>query len=278
MIGSTSIWLDGVRTSSLPLPDRALDFGDGLFETMLLHKGNPLFFKYHLARLALGLQILGIADCLKDVESQVAQAARATSVGRPWTAMRLSVLRGPGPRGYAPATNSVPRILIYASEIARDCTKIERHAVLNVSATRLSLQPRLARIKHLCRIEQVLAAMEAQNERVDESVMLDHTGHIGSVIAGNIFLVSNGKLLTPKLHECGVAGTRRQLIIEKWAPAIGLEVLETRLSLDDLFRADEVFYSNSLQTVRPIVQIGEHRWEFHETCESLFQCFLKDLP
>jgi 4-amino-4-deoxychorismate lyase len=151
-------------------------------------------------------------------------------------------------------------------------------AVLSVAELRLSDQPLLARIKHLNRLEQVMASVQAQSVDTEEAVMFDKAGHLTSVIAGNIFLVCHGELLTPVLVECGVAGTRRRLIIEKWAHEIGLKIRETRLSSAELFQADEVFYSNSLQTVRPIAKIGNKSWESHNVCKALFQRFLEELP
>lgn len=277
MSGLSAIWLDGTRIDSLPLPDRGLDFGDGVFETFLVHEGVPLFSEYHLERLRLGLIALQIPECILDAQSQL-EAAASTARGLQWSTLRLSVVRGPGPRGYSPSADSPPRIVIYVTGLERDCAKINQPAALCVAGLRLSDQPALARIKHLNRLEQVMAAIEAQGLNAEEAVMFDKAGNLISVIAGNIFLVSHGELLTPLLDECGVAGTRRRLIIEKWARDLGLKIRETRLTAIDLFQAEEVFYSNSLQTVRPIARIGDQNWERHNVCVALFQRFLEELP
>jgi 4-amino-4-deoxychorismate lyase len=129
----------------------------------------------------------------------------------------------------------------------------------------------------LNRLEQVLAAQQAQAEKVDECFVQDQAEQLVSVIAGNVFLVRDGELLTPVLVDCGVAGTRRSLIIEKWAPAIGLQVREARLTLADLQSAEEVFYSNSLQTVRPVARLGDKYWDNHGVCDALFRRYLEDL-
>lgn len=272
-----TIWIDGTRATSLPLPDRGLDFGDGIFETFLVREGEPLFSEYHLDRLRLGLRTLGIPDCLEAVRTQLAAAANEAGGQARWVILRLSVLRGIGARGYAPANTSTPRILIYASRMERDCEKLDQGAVLCLAKIRLAMQPLLARVKHLNRLEQIVAAAQSQSEGTDEGLILDQKGHLTSVIAGNLFLVCDGELQTPLLIECGVAGTRRRLIIEQWAPGIGLQVRETRLTMSDLLRAEEVFYSNSLQTVRPIARIGNRVWENHGVCEALFQRFLAAL-
>jgi 4-amino-4-deoxychorismate lyase len=270
-------WLDGIPTTVLPLPDRGLDFGDGLFETLLVHNCNPLFLNLHMARLAQGLQALAFSDCRAAAQQQIENVSSVIDKDWLWAALRLSVIRSPGPRGYAPAQSLEPRILISVTHIDRDCTKMSPAATMSVAKIRLSTQPALARIKHMNRLEQILAATQAQAEKVDECFVLDQTDHLVSVIAGNVFLVCQGELLTPLLDDCGVAGTRRRLIIEKWAPSIGLKVREAKLTLSDLQNAEEVFYSNSLQTVRPVSGLGDQKWNSHSVCEALFQQYLGDL-
>ena len=269
------IWLDGSPTATLPLPDRGSDFGDGVFETILVHQGALLFADVHLERLSLGLQVLAIPDCIAAARQQLDIVAVA--IHWRWAVLRLSVSRGSGQRGYTPSDNAVPRILISVSPLDRDCEKMMTAATLCFANIRLATQPFLAGIKHLNRLEQVLAAAQAKAEGVDEAIVLDQNGHIISVIAGNLFLVRQGKLLTPKLDNCGVLGTRRRLVIERWAPAIGLTVRETTLTLLDLQEAEEVFYSNSLQTVRPIARIGQQSWNSHGVCEAIFQRYQETL-
>jgi len=269
------IWLDGSPTATLPLPDRGSDFGDGVFETILVHQGALLFADVHLERLSLGLQVLAIPDCIAAARQQLDIVAIA--IHWRWAVLRLSVSRGSGQRGYTPSDNAVPRILISVSPLDRDCEKMMTAATLCFANIRLATQPFLAGIKHLNRLEQVLASAQAKAEGVDEAIVLDQNGHIVSVIAGNIFLVRQGKLLTPKLDNCGVLGTRRRLVIERWAPAIGLTVRETTLTLLDLQEAEEVFYSNSLQTVRPIARIGQQSWNSHGVCEAIFQRYQETL-
>lgn len=274
----SATWLDGEPTSVLPLPDRGLDFGDGLFETLLVHVGTPLFIDLHLERLALGLRALAFPDCMSAARQQIIDAAAVSAQENwHWAVLRLSVVRGCGARGYAPSTDSKPRILIYASKLDRDCRKMPTPANLSVAEIHLSKQPLLAHIKHLNRLEQVLAAAQAHADGVEECIVLDQANYLTSVIAGNLFLVRQGELLTPKLVDCGVLGTRRRLIIERWAPQIGLKVREVRMKMQDIQTADEIFYSNSLQTVRPVERLGAKRWNSHSVCEALFHKYLDEL-
>jgi 4-amino-4-deoxychorismate lyase len=270
-------WLDGLKISALPLPDRGINFGDGLFETVLVKGRCPLYRELHLARLARGLHALGMPDCIAAARRHIENAAIAIDANCDWSYMRVTVIRGSTARGYAPAPDSIPEILITTAPMLRDCTQMLAPAELAVADIRLASQPALALIKHLNRLEQILAAAQSHREGKDECIVLDQADHLTCVIAGNFFLVRNGTLVTPLLENCGVAGTRRSLIIDKWAPDLVMEVRETRLSLADLEDAEEVFYSNSLLPVRPVLTVGHRRWTRFEVCGALFQRYLEDM-
>lgn len=278
MVGITATWLDGTPVTALPLPDRGFDYGDGLFETLLLRRGRPLYPALHLERLQRGLTTLRFPPCLDAVERHLHQAAaEVAGFDWPWAALRITVSRGSGPRGYTPPDPARPRTLLTATPLARDPQQIAAPATLRLATVRCASQPALAGIKHLNRLEQVLAALEASEAGVDEALMLDQAGDLVSVISGNIFLVRDGSLLTPPLATCGIAGTRRRLILEQLAPACGLAVRETALGLKQLEQCDEAFYSNSLLGLRPIGRFGSHTWSSHPVCEDLFDRYCGEL-
>ena len=265
-----TIRIDGEPAVALPLPDRGLEFGDGLFETLILKEGRPLFPELHLQRLRAGLRALHFPDCLAAAATQLQSVADETSRSAPaWSVLRLTVTRGSGRRGYAPPARPRPRIIISVTPLERDATAALAPARLRVASVRWPFQPLLAGIKHLNRLEQVLAAREAQQSGVDEAVMLDQDGRVISVTAGNLFIVRDGTLYTPVLDRCGIAGTRRRLILERWAPALGLPVGEARIGLDELDSAEEVFYCNSVVGPRPVACLGDRRWRNHAVCEAV---------
>ena len=113
---SALIWVDGEPASALPLPDRGLDFGDGLFETLLLWRGVPQFKEFHLERLKAGLDTLGFPDCLAQAAACLTAAA-ASLEEYDWAALRLTVTRGAGPRGYAAPAEPTPRIIVTAAPL-----------------------------------------------------------------------------------------------------------------------------------------------------------------
>ena len=107
--------------------------------------------------------------------------------------------------------------------------------------------------------------------------MLGQDGSVVSVAAGNLFLVQDGILVTPSLETCGILGTRRRLVLERWAPALKLRVEESSVTLEQLAAAEEVFFCNSLTGLRPVGSLGESCWRSHPVCEALHGKFLEDI-
>lgn len=269
-------WLDGEPTASLPLPDRGLAFGDGVFETLLIERGSPLFLSLHLARLERGLAALGFA-AVPRVEAHIHDAAAsARSRDWPWAALRVTVTRGAGPRGYAPPVDTTVRVLVELNRLSHDAAEQQAPARLGIATTRVGRQPALAGLKHLNRLEQVLAAREAQQAGMDDMVMLDTREKVVGAVAGNLFLRRGDRLQTPVLDQAGIAGTRRRLILEHWASACSLAVEEASLTFADLASADEVFVSNSLVTVRPVAELSGQAFSDHSAARALFKRFCQE--
>lgn len=273
MSGLVVTWIDGVLAKSLPLPDRGLDFGDGLFETVLLVHGQPLYLNLHLQRLERGFRTLGFPDCVSLVKSQVAAILKSHSFST-MVAMRVTITRGAGPRGYTPPKMATPRVIITCSNLPDDdYRQIACPAHVSLASVRWGCQPDLAGIKHLNRLEQVMASVEKAAAGVDEVVMSGQDENIISVSSANIFLYADGALITPDLTQCGVSGTRRQLILESLAPALGLSTCVARVSEAQLEQADEVFYCNAVIGMRPVGKYASRTWESHEVCEALHKLY-----
>lgn len=277
MTTTTAVWVDGVQQAALGLPDRGFSFGDGLFETLLLRAGRPLFIETHIARLRRGLQVLGFPDC-SDVAVRYMQEAASDSAHFPWSALRLTVTRGEGPRGYAPPREVTPRFVAEVTPLDRDCSAFGPPLDLGLASIFLSRQPVLAGLKHLNRLEQVVAAEQLRAQGNEEGVLQDEQGHVISAVAGNLFLVRDGELRTPVLRECGVAGTRRELVMTQWAAAAGVPVREVALQVADLQAAEEVFYTNALWGIRPVARFGGVSWTQHPVTELLHRRYREDIP
>lgn len=247
-------WIDGIPADVVPVDDRGLNYADGVFETLLCRRGQILGAQLHETRLALGLSRLAFPNANSLAEAVFATAHQLLSgVGHSGVA-RLTVTRGSGKRGYKPDFDATPRsILVAQSDRVIDnpgvrCGRAETH---------WADQSQLAGLKLLARTEQVLAAGEAVAAGWDDAIMLDAREQVISSSRGNIFIITAGKVLTPDLARCGIAGTRRQLLIDSILPSLGSEAEVCSLSWDQLMMADAVVITNAVMGIAEVVAIGD---------------------
>jgi 4-amino-4-deoxychorismate lyase len=158
----------------------------------------------------------------------------------------------------------------------RDFKSQAKPAELILAQMRWGNQPALAGIKHLNRLEQVLASQERLRADADEAIMLDQAGNVVSVCAGNLFIITDNILYTPALVQCGIKGTRRRLVLEMLAPRLGIEMRETQVSLGLLKAASEVFYCNTVQGIRPVARFESSTWDNHPVCEKIHQLYVEE--
>ncbi|MDR5905429.1 aminodeoxychorismate lyase [Franzmannia qiaohouensis] len=230
----------------LPLDDRGLAYGDGLFETVLLRDGQPLLWREHLARLQRGAERLGFtAPDAETLRACCAEAPAGLAV------LKLIVTRGSGGRGYRPPAAPSPRLRWQLAAFApqperwRDGVRV-RHCRL-----RLGRQPALAGIKHLNRLENVLARGEWQDDAIAEGLLSDSHGQLVEATCMNLFWSRQGRLESPRLAHCGVAGTLRDALLST------LAISEVEADPEALLDAEAVWLGNSLQGVWPLVQLDD---------------------
>lgn len=248
-------WVDGIDADSVPLDDRGLAYGDGLFETMRVHRGNVPWWDAHWARLERGAQRLRLRlPGLRQVRDEAAAMFDDEPADDRGGVLKLIVTRGHGGRGYAPSAAAEPTWLL------------SRHAAPVAAAdglracwceTRLASQPLLAGIKHCNRLEQVLARIECIEAGVDEGLMRDLDGNVVSATSANLFVLRDGQWLTPLLDRCGVAGVCRAQLL----PA--LQAREARLDTAAIEAADAVFLCNAVRGILPLATLGARAWPAH---------------
>jgi len=126
---------------------------------------------------------------------------------------------------------------------------------LAISPIKLSLQPHLAGLKTLNRLEQVLIKNALQAEQSDDALVLDYNNNVIETSAANIFAIKNNKVISPRLDECGIKGVFLQFLCDK------LAIEFKTISVDELTQADAVFVCNSLMKIVPVKSIGEHYFD-----------------
>ncbi|MDH5182085.1 MAG: aminodeoxychorismate lyase [Gammaproteobacteria bacterium] len=242
-------WLD-------PL-ERGFQYGDGLFETMAVRQGELPHWLYHWERLVAGCERLNIP-----VPDQAALEDKITRLIRQQAkaVVKLIVSRGNSTRGYRIPPKQNPTQVLYLSPwLDYPAHYAEQGIHLKVCRTPLGMNPALAGIKHLNRLEQILARNEWQDEKFQEGVMLNTSGHVIEGTMSNIFWVKAGQLYTPDLTECGVLGITRQRVLEK-TKENGMDVRIVRQHIDSLYEADEVFMTNSLFGIWPVQSIEDRQY------------------
>lgn len=266
------IWVNGEPSATIPADDRSFQYGDGCFTTILTATGEPLDWALHTQRMQSCLDLLNIASPDWErvklwVEKAASSALRA--------GVKLHVSRGSGGRGYSPtgAHNVVVTISSFAYP-AHYLNWQQQGVSLGICPSRLGHSPLLAGHKHNNRLEQVLLKAEADKLGHQDALVLDIQDNVIETTMANLFWLKDEVLYTPNLSLCGVTGIARYKVLQE-AKAIGLTVNVADYVLADIMAADEVFMTNALLTVAPIINIdhqsfviGSKTRYFQETLTS----------
>lgn len=259
-------WINGRKGATIDHEDRGLQYGDGLFETMRVCGGRIRLLEYHLDRLYAGLRqlkIRGRARLALRRELVRVAALRNAAV------LKLIVTRGGGPRGYRPTGRGPCTRILALYSLPRSVVADEHKSVrVRVCATPLGLNPRLAGLKTLNRLESVIARSEWRDGRIWEGLMRDADENIVCGTMSNVFLRSGTSLTTPLLDRCGVTGVMRRFVLET-AGELGLRAVERRVRWQDLRAAEEVFMSNAVVGVRSVrlIEHGSERLRY-SACDA----------
>jgi 4-amino-4-deoxychorismate lyase len=244
-----SIWINGRRGTLIDCRDRGLQYGDGLFETMLVRRRRIRLLELHLERLTAGCRRLGLAVQAPGIERELARRARQCAEG----VLKLILTRGRGARGYRPSGDErCTRVLslhLLPAGPARG-----RPVHVRLCSTRLGINPDLAGLKTLNRLESVMARAEWRDERIWEGLMQDVEGSVVCGTMSNVFLRRGSTLMTPALDRCGVAGVMRRWVLEQ-AGDLRLRVWQGRLPVEAFRDAEEVFMTNAVAGVVPVGRI-----------------------
>jgi len=242
------VLVDGQAGDRVSALDRGLGYGDGLFETIRFLGADAPLWPRHVLRLEEGCRRLGLP--MPDPVMLLAEA-RAASHGLAGSVVRITLTRGVGARGYKPPGQPQPtRIVAAFDPPPHDAAAQTAGIRVRLCATRLGVQPLLAGLKHLNRLEQVLARAEWDDPAIGEGLLCDADGLVVSATAANLFAVFGGVLATPTVDRCGVAGVARAEILAVWPHAQARPIM-----LEELQRAEELFLSSSVRGILPVREL-----------------------
>ena len=246
--------IDGRADGMLAPLERGLHYGDGLFETIACLEGRPRLLGRHLERLAHGCERLGIGfpgrEALgREILAVAGEAQRAV--------VKVLLTRGAAvARGYAVAGSERPTRVTLRYRWESEDPALARDGVrVRIAQLRLGENAHLAGLKHLNRLEQVEARREWSDPGIAEALMFSSSGRLVSGVMSNVFLVEAGRVRTPRLDRCGVAGIMRAAVLRA-AARLGIAVEEAALEAGDLARAHEIFLTSALIGVRPVRELA----------------------
>lgn len=256
--------------------DRGLAYGDGCFETIRVARSRAPLLDRHLDRLARGAERLAITLPKESLRVKLEKALADTGDG----VIKIILTRGSGGRGYRVPEPQQPRLILQTLPLPA----IDEHCrsaglSLHLCHLRLASQPVLAGMKHLNRLEQVLARQETDRAGLDEGLLLDNQGCPVELTSMNLFARFADTLWTPPLTDCGVAGVMRDYLLDSLLPGRLDSLLpDGRLQLQighrplaALRQADEIFACNSVAGILPVRKLGLWQWPVGNTTIALQQ-------
>ena len=232
---------------AIHLDDRGMLYGDGVFETMLAQHGNVRFVDDHFQRLQDSCKRLNIS--IPDIAVLHIDLQQLTRP-HPDAVVKLIVTRGRGSRGYRPSKGEATRIWqVFASP-----TSSSSGIALRWCTTRLARNEQFAGMKHLNKLEQVMAQSEWYDSHIAEGLMLDTEGELVCGTMSNIFMVIDDALITPDLRFCGVQGIMRKNVL-RIASELNIAVEMRSVRPEELLGASEVFVTNAVRGIQPVQEI-----------------------
>lgn len=250
------ILVNGIAEDHIAATDRGLHYGDGVFRTMRLRGGRILHWPLHLEKLRSDCAALGIACCNGEVILRDINAIARTT---PECVVKVMITRGNGLRGYAPPAQGAPTRIVIATSLPV-VSHTNAGIVLHLCKLRLGYQPALAGVKHLNRLENVIARGEWDDVAISEGLLCDQEGNAICGTMTNLFIVEGGALVTPDLSRCGVAGVTR-LRVMQLARKSSLRCTMENIPLERVNDADEIFLVNSVVGLWPVVRLEQRQWQ-----------------
>ena len=235
------------------LIDRACAYGDGLFETIAIRDGQPRLWPLHFARIQTGCMRLGLecptSEFLLELVNIELNASKFDSA---YASARLVISAAASARGYRrnPAGGCLAEVTLYPAK-PLDKNSARNGIAIRMCSSRLAIQPALAGIKSLNRLEQVIARSEWDDDEVLEGLMLDTDGRLICGTMSNVFLIKGTRVFTPAITRCGVSGVMRALVLRLFEES-GLDCEVRDVRAEELDTATELFLSNSQFGILPI--------------------------
>nr|WP_321459381.1 aminotransferase class IV [uncultured Cohaesibacter sp.] len=247
---------DACDRLTISAADRGFLLGDGLFETLPVLNGHPLWWPEHRQRLNESAQLLDLPVNEEVLEDGISQLCTLSFQAEPSNAiLRIALSRGAGGRGLLPPASPSPTLLATLTPLPQNLAFEDmKLASCGIRRNEYSIT---ARIKSSNYLDNIQAAREAEAAGADDALLRNTYGSIASTSIGNIFALFGKCLITPPLADGVLAGVMRGQLLSL-APQWGFEVVEASLAPEDAKKADGLFMTNSLRFIRRVTALDGH--------------------
>lgn len=259
-LNCAAVLINGEADATIPVADRGFQYGDGVFETIRIVNRQPVLWALHKQRLTAGCEFLKIPLELRLLEQELHGLLMANGA---CGIVKIIISRGQGGRGYAPPARPESLRALQFFPLPEDLQRPNEIGVAVITCNhRISRNGQLVRLKHLCRIDQVIASAELPPQYA-EGIMLTEDDEVIEGTRSNLFVVQGTQLATPCLTTAGIQGVMREYLLDRFA-SDGISVAQTRIDLPELLAADGLFICNSVFGVLPVVKLvhGENVRQF----------------
>jgi len=241
--------------------DHGFLYGYGLFETMRAYHGTIFLLERHLKRLLNSAAVIGLSSELAEIDLGKACTDTLMANGLQDARLRLTVSRGEVDSFSGSGTSVAPTVLVTARSYQALPAQIYNKGFrVGASSFRRYSQSPLSRLKSANYLLNVLARKEAEAAGLDESLLLNERGLITEGSISNVFFVAHSGLVTPPVESGILPGITREVVMEL-ADALGINVTEGEVRLEDLGQFGEAFLTNSVMEIMPLVEVRDNAGE-----------------
>ena len=264
--------INGKLTNKISVEDRAVQYGDGVFETIAVKENLLEFWKEHYLRLNKGCKVLKI-KCPSELFLKKEINKFVKKIKKKKFILKIIISRGIGGRGYNLPKKAKPtRILGAYNWPNYSKANLKKGIKMDVCKIKIATQPYLSQIKHLNRLEQIIARSEWQGKNISESIMLDFNKNVIEGTMSNIFGVKKNIFYTPEIEFSGIQGVMRNQIL-KLLKKNKEKYKIKKIKLKELLNFDEVFVCNSIFGIWPVKQILKKNFSFGKKTKELIIFF-----
>jgi len=249
------------ETTILTAENRALRYGDGIFETMLWKDGDIRFLDLHVKRLQESLEMLHFEDVeffdAFFIRNKVEEILRKNNMIGQQARIRLTVYRS-GSGLYSPESNK-PAYIIQVSRKTESLRDKKTGLIIDVYTEYKKPYSDLSKLKSTNALTYVMAGLFRKKNAYDEVLILNQQGNLCEALSSNIFVSYDKVIYTPALTEGCINGIMRKVIMDI-AKQEGIEVVEAEIKPDILKVADEIFCTNAIEGVQWVMGYKHKRY------------------